>query len=95
MEQDLTTSTVSPRAKAGDRMTLPSTDLVLTAFQSVGKGLRRAGRWVLEQTMQSPRRNIGSILSKFCLSKMVRNPEWAPVGARMLRNPDFRSPHAL
>lgn len=34
---------MSPRAKAGDRMTLPSTAFVLTAFQSVCGGLRRAG----------------------------------------------------
>lgn len=34
---------------------------------------------------------MGGILSKFCLSKRIRNPEWTLLGARMLRNPDFRS----
>ena len=44
--------------------------------------------------MGSPRRSTGVGLSKLCLSKMIRNPEWAVSGARKLRNPDLR-PHTV
>lgn len=46
-------------------------------MQKVGSGIDK---------MPGPRRNGGGILSKFCLSTMIRNPEQTLLGARMLRN---------
>lgn len=40
--------------------------------------------------VESVRRDIGVILFKCCLSKMIRSFEWIFLGARMFRIFDFR-----